>query len=47
MIWIGILIGIGLTLGFSRLCAGFVAYRKRQLEDAEFLAIAKDFSTNE
>ncbi len=47
MIWIGILIGIALILGFSRLCAAFVAFRKRQLEDAQFLAIAKDFSTNE
>ena len=47
MIWIGILIGIALTLGFSRVCAAFVTFRKRQLEDAEFLAISKDFSTNE
>jgi len=47
MIWIGILIGIALTLGFSRLCDVIVMLRKKQLEDAQFLAIAKDFSTNE
>lgn len=51
MIWIGILIGIIvgvlLTLGFSRLCYAYVEFRKKQLEDAQFLAIAKDFSTNE
>lgn len=47
MIWIGIIIGIMATLGFSYLCDRFVMWNKKQQEDKEFLAILNDSKPNE
>ena len=46
MIWLGVLIGIGLTLGFSYVCHRFVEWDKKRQEDKEFESILKTMKGN-